>query len=367
VAHDFNNILAAMMLQARLSIGVENTPKEVVEGLQQIHAAAERAADLVRQLLLFSRKQTIQPRSLNLNDVVKNITKMLQRLIGEDVHLQLQLCPAPLMTRADSGTLDQVLMNLAINSRDAMTGGGQLLIETTDRNISAHDARLLHPDAKPGRYVCLRVSDSGKGIDPEIMPHIFEPFFTTKEAGKGTGLGLATVYGIVKQHNGFINVTSESGKGAHFSIFLPACKAAPECSAPTAQPVPRGGTETILLVEDDEAVRLITRALLLRHGYSVLEAANGIHALKIWEEQRDTIALVLTDLVMPNGLGGLELVEQLRRENPDLKAVFVSGYNSELAGRQFAANELKPGENYIQKPFSPDQLLETIRRRLDKE
>jgi PAS domain S-box-containing protein len=360
VAHDFNNILAAMMLQAKLSAGVENTPKEVRDGLQQIHAAAERAANLIRQLLLFSRKQVMQARTLDLNEVITSLAKMLQRIIGEDVHLQLHLHPAPLITRADAGMLDQVLINLAVNSRDAMPGGGQLLIQTTEKNMDnpAH----FHPDATPGRYVCLSVTDTGTGIDPEILPRIFEPFFTTKEPGKGTGLGLSTVFGIVKQHGGFVKVESEPGHGTTFNVFLPASAADSESLVRMADPKPCSGTETILLVEDDEAVRTLMRAVLAGHGYQVLEATSGVQAVKLWQEHREAVALLLTDLVMPDGISGQELAVQLAVDKPQLKVIFASGYNGEVARNQV---ELKAGENFLQKPFPPDQLLETVRRCLD--
>jgi PAS domain S-box-containing protein len=362
VAHDFNNILAAVMLQARLSAEVKNTPGEVLEGLQQIHAAAERAADLIRQLLLFSRKQVMQARDLDVNEAVTSLAKMLQRIIGEDVRLQLHLHPAPLITRADPGMLDQVLMNLAVNSRDAMPGGGQLLIRTMEEVVEGRLARL-HPDVAPGRYICLSVADNGMGISPEILPRIFEPFFTTKEPGKGTGLGLATVFGIVKQHGGFIEVESRPAHGASFRIFLPACKSTPGCLDRAEQSLPRGGTETIMLVEDDRAVRSLTRVMLERYGYHVLEAADGIEAVTLWERQHETVALLLTDLVMPGGFSGQELAAFLQQSKPELKTIFTSGYSAEVAGRQL---ELLPGKNFLQKPFLPNQLLETVRQCLDE-
>jgi two-component system cell cycle sensor histidine kinase/response regulator CckA len=361
VAHDFNNILAVMMLQAKLSSGVEHTPKEVLDGLQQIHAAAERAADLVRQLLLFSRKQMMQARNLDLNKAVTSLTKMLHRIIGEDVHLQLHLHPTPLIIRADAGMLDQVLINLVVNSRDAMPSGGQLLIHTTEKDVDQNFVRL-NPDVIPGHYVCLSVTDTGAGIPLDILPRIFEPFFTTKEPGKGTGLGLATVFGIIKQHGGFIKVESEPGRGACFRIFLPSAKTTSEPLACVAQCKPRGGRETILLVEDDNAVRSLSRAILERHGYRVLEATHGVHALKLWEEHRETVSLLVTDLVMPAGLSGQKLASRLQQDKPQLKVIFTSGYSSEVAGRQV---DSQLGENFLQKPFLPDQFLETIRRCLD--
>jgi two-component system cell cycle sensor histidine kinase/response regulator CckA len=361
VAHDFNNILAVIMMQAGLTASVAGVSETVRDGLRQIRAAAERAANLTRQLLLFSRRQVMQPRNLDLNEAVTSLAKMLQRIIGEDVRLELHLHPGPLVARADAGMLDQVLMNLAVNARDAMPKGGKLVIETAARTLTESEAAAI-PEAVPGRYVALRVTDTGCGIAPEILPRIFEPFFTTKEPGKGTGLGLATVYGIVKQHGGCIRVTSEPGRGTIFEVFLPVHAEAAANSGAAAQPVPRGGTETILLVEDDPAVRPLTRATLESHGYRVLEAADGVAALELWRKHRDTVALLLTDLVMPSGLSGQQLAARLRAERPQLKVIFTSGYSAEIVGRQLA---LGAAENFVQKPAAPEHLLETVRRCLD--
>jgi PAS domain S-box-containing protein len=265
VAHDFNNILTSMLLQVSVGLEESTLPPEVLESLKQIRSDAERAANLTRQLLLFSRRQAMQLRDLNLNEVVTNLAKMLQRIIGEDVRLQLHPHPAPLMTHADAGMLEQLLMNLAVNARDAMPEGGNLVIETSERVVDETLA-WLNPDAQPGRYTCLEVSDTGSGIRPEILPHIFEPFFTTKEPGKGTGLGLATVFGIVKQHHGWLKVYSEIGQGTTFQIYLPAGDAN-EAETEAAAPKPRGGTETILLAEDETSVRNTTRTILTRNGY----------------------------------------------------------------------------------------------------
>jgi len=362
VAHDFNNILSSLLMQTEL-VGMSGPlPEEAQEGLQQIAADTRRAADLTRQLLLFSRRQVMQLRRLDLNEVVMNMARMLQRIIREDVRLQLHLHPGPLMTQADTGMLEQVLMNLAVNARDAMPKGGQLLLETTEMVIDAKAARS-NPDAAPGRYVGLSVTDTGSGIPPEIMPRIFEPFFTTKEPGQGTGLGLATVFGIVKQHQGWIKLENRPGQGVTFRVFLPASSAPAAEPGPTeAKPKPSGGTETILLVEDDLAVRKPTRQILERHGYTVLEAADGAAALLLWQAHRSAVALLLTDLVMPGELGGQELGRRLRTEQPNLKVIYASGYSSDIAGQDF---QLQPGEAYVQKPFATDLLLETIRRCLE--
>jgi PAS domain S-box-containing protein len=362
VAHDFNNIIVALLMQIDLLEMGGALSAEVDAGLKQIRAVAGRAAELTRQLLLFSRRQVMQPRPLDLNELVANFARLLQRLIREDVRLQLQLHPVPLRVHADPGMLEQVLMNLAVNARDAMPGGGQLLIETTETNVDQAEAEL-NPEAVPGAYVCISVSDTGGGVPPEILPRIFEPFFTTKEVGKGTGLGLATVFGIVKQHNGWLKVDNEPGRGATFRIYLPATAAPASAAAPAASRAkPAGGSETILLAEDELMVRKLVRSILERHGYQVLAADTGVEALKLWREHRGSVALLLTDLVMPGGLSGLELARQMQAENSLLKVVFISGYSAEIAGREL---QLHSGENFVQKPFTTEQLLDTLRRSLD--
>ena len=361
IAHDFNNILATIIMQAELT-AMGELPGDSREGIAQIRAAAERAANLTRQLLLFSRRQVMQPRELDLNEIVAHLARMLQRIIGEDVTLQLHLHGAPVVTRADAGMLDQVLMNLAVNARDAMPAGGSLLIATSQRHLR-QDRTSLDPDAVAGSYVCLRIADTGCGIGPDVLPRIFEPFFTTKPRDKGTGLGLATVFGIVKQHRGWIEVESREGEGTSFMIYLPA---APEpavvASDPPRVPDQRGGDETILLAEDDPSVRALIRSTLAGQGYRVLEAANGADALACWSRHRDEIALLLTDLVMPGGMSGQQLAERLQQEVPALPVVFTSGYSAEIAGRELI---LKAGENFVQKPFPPSQLLMVVRRSLD--
>jgi CheY-like chemotaxis protein/two-component sensor histidine kinase len=313
-------------------------------------------------LLLFSRRQVMQSHVLDLNEIVTNLTKLLQRIIGEDVRLQLDTHPEPLLVRADAGMIEQVLMNLAVNARDAMPGGGQLRIETAERIIP--EGALEHPEAVPGRHVCLSVSDTGGGIPAEILPQIFEPFFTTKEPGKGTGLGLATVFGIVKQHQGWIEVDNQPGRGVTFRINLPASPmltAETRPSGPKANPV--GGKETILVVEDELAVRRCLQDILQRYGYVVLTAANGLEALSLWQSQGPgRVALLVIDIVMPGGMSGNEVARQLQRAQPNLKIIYISGYSAEIAGREL---QLRPGENFIQKPFVTHQLLEIVRRSLD--
>ncbi|HWQ37106.1 MAG TPA: PAS domain S-box protein [Burkholderiales bacterium] len=359
VAHDFNNILTSILMEAELAAEADGLPGEVRESLAQIRTAAERAAGLTRQLLLFSRRQVLQPRVLDLNEVVAGVAKLLQRIIGEDIRLQLDLHPGPLWTRADVGTLDQVLMNLAVNARDAMPEGGRLFVETGAEQVGE---RPRHPEARPGAYVWVRVRDTGVGIPREVLPRIFEPFFTTKEPGKGTGLGLAMVYGVVRQQHGWVEVESEPGRGATFQVFLPAAPAlADEAPVGGERRVP-GGSETVLLVEDDAAVRQVTRTVLARHGYRVVEAGSGVEALEVWRAHRERVALVVTDLVMPGGVSGHELARRLRAERPGLKVIFMSGYSAAVAEREAGVRD---GENFLQKPFPAERLLETVRRCLD--
>ncbi|MGV3756074.1 MAG: PAS domain-containing protein, partial [Verrucomicrobiota bacterium] len=362
VAHDFNNILAAIMMQTDLSASEKDLAGEVPEGLREIRALAERAANLTRQLLLFSRKQVMHTRDLDLNEAVTGIFKMLQRIIGEHFSVQYDLHSASLIVRADPGMLDQVLLNLVVNARDAMPKGGPIIIKTSETQFSPEEAALI-PDAAPGRYCCLCVQDSGCGIPPENLNRIFEPFFTTKGQGKGTGLGLATVFGIVKQHGGFVRVESQVGQGTTFQILLPAAivAAAPPESKP-GKATPRGGTETILLVEDEHSVRMVTRILLERAGYKVLEAVNGVQALQVWEQHHEPIHLLFTDIVMPGGMDGRELAASLEARNPRLKVILTSGYSAEMAGREIA---LKESQTFLQKPAASRLVLQTVRHALD--
>jgi signal transduction histidine kinase/ActR/RegA family two-component response regulator len=367
VAHDFNNLLAVIRGNAELVIMSEGQPNgENRERLDQVVTATERAANLTRQLLTFSRKQVMLPQPLNLNEVVGNFTKMLMRIIGEQIHLQYKYAVGLPFIEADVGMLEQVLVNLVVNARDAMPKGDQLLITTETTRLDAAYARA-HPETRAGDFVCLSVTDSGTGIAPEHLPHIFEPFFTTKEVGKGTGLGLATVYGIVQQHQGWIEVASQLGAGSTFKIFLPAIEPPPAAvSAP--EPVdaqPAGGSETILLVEDDEAVRSLTGRLLKRSGYRVQEAASGPQALELWRAHKAEIALVLTDMIMPDGMNGRELVEQLLVERPALKVIFMSGYSGEATANDTTFLR-RTRTRFLQKPCHGRTLLQTVRESLDE-
>jgi PAS domain S-box-containing protein len=359
VAHDFNNMLTAIQGHVSLMGMATTLPAPARESLGEIMNAAQRAAGLTRQLLLFSRREVMQPTRLNLNETVTSIAKMLQRLIGEDVRMRLHLHPRSLPVQADAGMIDQVLMNLAVNARDAMPRGGDLVIETVDKTVGPEMAQL-NPEAAPGRYACISVSDTGSGISPEVLPRIFEPFFTTKEIGKGTGLGLATVFGIAKQHRGWVTVYSEMGRGTTFRVFLPLSTAdapAQITKPPTA--LLRGRGETVLLVEDDEGVRMMTKVTLERLGYRVLSAATGHAALSEWERHAGAVDLLITDLVMPGNMTGRELAVELQLRKPGLAVIFVSGYSAEIAGRELS---MGARQTFLQKPFQIDQLLSTIHR-----
>ena len=363
VAHDFNNILTVIQCHASLMQSDPALPDSLHEAVSEITHAAQRAANLTRQLLAFSRRQTLRPSDLDLNEVVANLAKMLQRIVGEHITVHLHFSPVPAQVHADASMLDQVVLNLVVNARDAMPEGGRLEIETHVCELDEPAARLM-TDARPGEFVCLSVSDTGTGMSPAVRARIFEPFFTTKDVGRGTGLGLATVYGIVRQHQGWIEVHSETGRGSLFRVYLPYTSGATtpqEQSTATAVPVP-GGSETILVVEDEPPLRLLIRTILTRLGYQVLEAPSGVAALKVWREHRDRIQLLLTDMVMPERMSGRDLAVRLHEERPDLPVIYITGYNPEMAGRDFVLQE---GVNYIPKPFTPRKLGVTVRAILD--
>ena len=361
IAHDFNNILTVVLGHATLLTMQPLEPKALVSA-QQIKQASERAAGLTRQLLAFGRKQVACPRSLDLNQLVNGMSQMLGRLLGEDIALQIHFSGEPAVVEADPGMMEQILLNFSVNSRDAMPKGGQLTIRVSHRLIdAAYAARVV--EARPGKFICLSHTDSGEGIPPEILTRIFEPFFTTKELGKGTGLGLATVFGIVKQHRGWIEVDSTLGKGTTFHVFLPATNL-PLANAEEAETQfrQRGGNETILVIEDERDLRDFVCRELRRHGYRIFEAVDGPSALKIWGEYKKEINLVFTDVIMQGGLNGREVAEVIWRENPQMKVIFSSGYGAETLGKDF---KLDPGIVYLQKPYLPQTLIKTIRNCLD--
>jgi signal transduction histidine kinase/CheY-like chemotaxis protein len=361
VAHDFNNMLSVIIGYSELLLERADTDGQVRKQCEEIKRAGDRAASLTRQLLAFSRQQVLEPRVLNLNTSVAEIEKMLRRLIGEDIDLRTSLDPTLGLVKADPGQIEQVIMNLAVNARDAMPEGGKLIIETSNTELDDEYA-LHHPPCIVGRYVILAVTDSGVGMSQETKARIFEPFFTTKELSKGTGLGLSTVYGVVKQSGGYIWVYSEPGQGSVFKLYLPRVDGS-EVQIRPAKSAPEllAGTETILLVEDEQSVRALTRNLLEQGGYTVLEADNGAHAVEIAKQHHGPIHLLLTDVVMP-GMNGPAVAEMILPIHPEAKALYVSGYNSSF-GTQTGL--VPAGANLFQKPFSRAALLRKVRNLLD--
>ena len=363
VAHDFNNILTVIQGHASLLSAMgQNFSARAMDSIAQVGSAAERASNLTRQLLTFSRKQAISLKQIDLNDVLGNTTKMLHRLLGENVSMQFNYSPFLPTIFADVGLIEQVLVNLAVNARDSMPNGGQVIVGTAVVDIDARYTQH-NSEARIGQFVCLSVNDSGCGIPPEHLTKIFEPFFTTKEVGRGTGLGLATVYGIVKQHHGWIEVESEVDHGSTFKVFLPVDgKLAPVLEPAVTPPIVGGGTETIFVVEDEPALRELVKEILKFHGYGVVEAVHGKDALRIWTEKKDKIDLLLTDMVMPEGVSGLALAKQLKSERPDLKVIYTSGYSMDLFDSD---QKLADGFNFLPKPYHPQLLIKTIRECLD--
>jgi len=360
VAHDFNNMLTIIQGNASLLLNPQLDPKEWPACSRQIVQAAERAAGLTRQLLIFSRKQVMQPSDVDLNEVVSNMTKMLRRILGEDIVLQTKYAPQPVFIHADTGMIEQVLMNLLVNARDAMPDGGQLSISTDRQDIAEAQVRK-NPEALAGPHICLTVSDTGCGIPKETLPRIFDPFFTTKEVGKGTGLGLATAYSIVQQHRGWITVASQLNEGTTFKIYFPAVKGGRVAKEPASTKLLQG-SGTILVVEDELAVRTLVCHLLQRCGYTVVQAESGIDALKIWEERQGKIQLLLTDIIMPDGMNGYELARRLQTAKPKLKVIYTSGYSGEVVGKGL---ELTEGVNFLQKPYVPQKLLQILHDNLN--
>jgi signal transduction histidine kinase/ActR/RegA family two-component response regulator len=364
IAHDFNNLLTAILGHLGLMQLNSRLPPEVTESLGEITAAANRAANLTRQLLAFSRLQVISASALDLNEVVTNLTKMLRRILGEHITVQMDYAPEQLTFHGDAGMMEQVLVNLAVNARDAMPGGGTLRITTGSETRVPPATEVPGGPAEPKAVVRLSVHDTGVGIDPLIRGKIFDPFFTTKDVGKGTGLGLATVFGIVQQHAGWIEVESEVGRGSTFHLYLPRLAAVPAVRTPEPPMAPARGRaeEVILLVEDEISVREVGLLALRRQGYRVLPAVHGREALAVWAKHKDEITLLLTDMIMPGGITGRQLALQLLAEKPALKVVYTSGYSADIAGKELTPQERA---NYLAKPFEIGELLSTVRRALD--
>lgn len=362
VAHDFNNMLT--VIQGYCALMQDQIPAgdPLLADLNQIRRASERASTLTRQLLAFSRQQVLAPTVLDLNELVANLQKMLGRLIGEDITLSTVLQPGLWSIIADPGQMEQVIMNLVVNARDAMPTGGQIILETDNVYIDANYAQT-HLEVPIGPCVLLVITDTGHGMDKPTLARIFEPFFTTKEQGKGTGLGLATVYGIVKQSGGHITVYSEPGQGTTFKIYLPATESpATPLTPPPTQPAARAGTETILLVEDDEMVRHLVQRELQAKGYTVMEASSGDKALALVKRHKGEIDLLLTDVVMPQ-MSGRELAEQLKELYPQIKVLFISGYTSDSVVRR---GLLTAEIEFLPKPFSLGKLASKIREVLER-
>jgi len=363
IAHDFNNLLMVISGYSEFLLERLGAEPHLRGPAQEIASAAERASSLTRQLLAFSRKQMLAPRIVNLNDIATENLKMLNRMIGEDIDLVMVASPNLWPVRADAGQIEQVIMNLAVNARDAMPSGGKLLIETSNTSLDEEYARL-HSPLRPGDYVMVAISDTGAGMDSETQSHIFEPFFTTKGT-KGTGLGLSTVYGIVKQSGGYIWVYSEVGKGTTFKIYLPRVASTGEPAAQVAAPIQfqkvEPGTETILLVEDEANLRYLARQYLEKQGYKVIEAADGAVAMQIAVAHEAVIHLLLTDVIMP-GMNGRELAQRIAEIRPNVKILYMSGYTENVIGHN---GMLDAGVRLLQKPFNLRDLKSKVREVLD--
>ena len=362
LAHEFNNILTIVQGHASLLMDNPNLNPEALKSLNHITGGVERTAKLIQQMLAFSRQQVMRPKPLDLQNTLSLSADMLGRLLGENVPLHYDLAPGLPRILADPHIFQQILVNLLLNARDAIGSSGQVAIGAMECHFAPADIPPKS-ERKPGRFVRLRVSDTGSGMDAATIKHLFEPFFTTKEVGKGSGLGLATVYGIVQQHQGWIEVQSQPGRGTTFDLYfpatdLPAEKPASDAPAPEAP----GGKEAILVVEDELVLRELLREILAGHGYAVLEAANGLEALQVWEANREKIDLLLTDVVMPHGVSGLDLAAKLRQQEPRLPVIFSSGHSQEtIQAGQIAG----PGVGYLSKPYRPAQLARIVRETLD--
>lgn len=361
VAHDFNNVIGAIMGWAEIGANAAHPGSELQDKFLKIRSQADRASGLTRQLLAFARRQTLQPCNTNLNELAKETISLLRNVIGERIEIQLQLADNLEVIWADPGQIEQVLMNLSLNARDAMPNGGQLLVETSNVLVG-EDYQRLHPYALPGNYVLLRVLDNGVGMNPETLAHIFEPFFTTKESGQGTGLGLATVYGIVKQHKGFVDVDSTPGEGTAFRVYLPLGNGPAEVSDKPVVFAMRGGSECILIAEDNDDLRDAAQEILHSLGYRVVTAKDGAEALRVFEQEKNAIDLVFLDVVMPK-LNGPDAYLQMAASKPNLPVLFTTGYASEVS---LVPMKTREPATVLQKPYGSQYLAQKLREKLDK-
>jgi two-component system cell cycle sensor histidine kinase/response regulator CckA len=362
VAHDYNNVLTATLIQLEFLLDRTDLAPATREVLKELESMAHRSATLTRQLLAFSRQQVMHKVPLDLNDALRNLFTMLRRLLGENIEIDFQFAEAPLFVEADLGMIEQLVTNLCVNARDAMMPRGGRLTLQTGVKVVAELPASVPAEAYLGKFVFLSITDTGCGMDAATLARVFEPFFTTKEVGKGTGLGLATVYGIAQQHRGWVEVESQPGSGTQFRVVLPALSFTPVAPLPAAVPAKKRGNETILLVEDEDAVRLVVATALRKSGYQVYEAGDGRQAVQQWSERAREIDLLFSDMVMPNGMTGLDLAEHFRRANPDLRVVLSSGYSEEL-NKPNTVN--RRGLEFLAKPFTTGVLTDLVRKCLD--
>ena len=357
IAHDFNNVLSVIIGYSDLLLTTIPSNDPIHEKIKRIHDSGSRAATLTRQLLAFSRKQVLEKKVISINTIIRNFLKILGKMVGEDIVITTYLSEESCIVEADPGQIEQIIMNLIVNAKDAMPNGGEIIIETARINLDKHYVNK-HIEVKPGQYVLMAISDTGEGMDEDVLSKIFDPFFTTKEQGKGTGLGLATVYGIVKQHDGYIYAYSEKNRGTTFKIYLPASKKTEEEteSKSTARTLLQGN-ETILIVDDNASIRQLIVETLKPLGYNCLQAAGGKDAIDVLRKYKGEVHLLITDVVMP-GMSGRELAETIREERPEMKVIFMSGYTENIIAHH---GVLEQGINYISKPITPVTLTQKIR------
>ena len=357
IAHDFNNLLTVIQGYSSLQLARLSAESDVAQAFGHISTAAERAANLTRQLLAFSRKQVMQPRLLRLNDRLSDLEPILRPLLGAHIALRFDLAPELPPLHADPTNLDQIILNLTLNARDAMPHDGSIVVKSALVQVPRESLPASADSSQPGAYLCITIADTGVGMDDETVRHIFEPFFTTKEVGQGTGMGLATVQGIAQQHGGWVAVESAPGEGSAFHVFLPASAEALAAPQPAAPASVLRGSGTVLIAEDEEAVSLLAACTFEKHGFKVIAAPTGAEALQLWEQHADDVVLLFTDMVMPGGMSGHDLAQQLRAQRPALPVIFSSGYSRELLT---GGMQLQEGVNYLPKPYRPADLSAMI-------